>query len=341
MRLSSLSRRLGAGLLNALVLAIVLADGGPTHALQAARAQQPQPMTADVTLDKTRSTVGDPVLLTMILHYDKGVQPLTDGLTDQLAPFEVLSADPPDNHQNADGSGQFILRFRIAAFRAGALALPAITFPYNAGGQSGSVHTQPIPFTVDSVIPTGDGATNLRPLKPQLDLPLPAPLALRGTIFAAIAAVGIAVAGFLLWRLRRRPPAPIETVEPRERSLELRAQAELDRIVEENYLARGDYRTHYALIAECIRRYLTDRYGFQASALTTSELSERMMESGVGRWRARLVAGLLTECDAVYYAHYLPAPARAEADIQIAYEIVDLALSQQTRPEEALVESRA
>ena len=88
----------------------------------------------------------------------------------------------------------------------------------------------------------------------------------------------------------------------------------------ENYPARGEYRTHYApLIAACIRRYITRRYGFQASALTTTELGERMVHGGVGRWRARLVADLLAECDAVHYAHYLPAPARAEADIQRAY----------------------
>jgi len=44
------------------------------------------------------------------------------------------------------------------------------------------------------------------------------------------------------------------------------------------------------------------------------ELARRLVASGVGRWRARLVSGLLNECDAVHYAHYIPAPARAEAD---------------------------
>jgi hypothetical protein len=323
------------------VIGVVLALGAAivVHA-SSVSAQQPAPLTANVTLDKTRATVGDPVALTFDLHYDNGVQVLTDGITDQLAPFELLSADPPNDRRNSDGSGELTLRFRIAAFRTGQLAFPAIAIPYKSGGQNGSVQTGAIPFTVDSVIPSGDNATTIRALKPQLDLPLPAPLALRGAFAAAAAVLVVAIAALLIWRTRRRAPVPVETNEPRERSLELQAQADLDRIVEENYLARGDYRTHYARIAECIRRYITDRYGFQANALTTSELSERMIESGVGRWRARLVADLLSECDDVYYAHYLPAPARAEADLQMAYEIVDLALSQQTRPEDVLVESR-
>jgi hypothetical protein len=323
-----------------LVLALSAALIADARGLSPVSAQQHAPLTADVTLDKTRSTIGDPVVLTLDLRYDKGVQVLTDGITDQLAPFELLSADPLVDHRNGDGSGDLTLRFRIAAFRTGQTAFPPIAIPYASGGQTASVQTGAIPFTVDSVIPTGENATTIRPLKAQLDLPLPAPAALRGAVAAAIAVVVVAMAALLIWRTRRKDPIPVESDEPRQRSLELQAQAELDRIVEENYLARGDYRTHYARIAECIRRYITERYGFQASALTTSELSERMIECGVGRWRARLIADLLSECDDVYYAHYLPAPARADADLQMAYEIVDLALSQQTRPEEGLVESR-
>jgi hypothetical protein len=231
------------------------------------------------------------------------------------------------------------LQFRIAAFRTGLTALPALTFNYTLSGVRASVRTQPIPFTVESVIPPGDSATKVRPLKTQLDLPVPNPAALRRSLVAGLVALVIAVAAVALWRRLGSKPVPPVVVEPIERSLELNAHAELDRIVAGKYLARGDYRTHYALIAECIRRYITQRYGFQASALTTSELSERMVRSGVGRWRARLVAGLLTECDSVHYAHYIPAPVRAEADLQMAYEAVDLALSQETRPEDGLVEA--
>jgi hypothetical protein len=157
-------------------------------------------------------------------------------------------------------------------------------------------------------------------------------------VIAGAAALAVAVLGLVILRLRSRP-TPVAPAEPFEPSLEAEARAELDRIVAEQYLSRGDYRTHYALIAECVRRYISARYGFQASALTTSELPDRMVRRGAGRWRARLVAGLLTECDSVHYARYIPAPARAEADLQMAYEVVDLALSRETRPGEGLSEA--
>jgi hypothetical protein len=49
-----------------------------------------------------------------------------------------------------------------------------------------------------------------------------------------------------------------------------------------------------------------------------------MVDSGVDRWQARLVGGLLRECDAIVYAGYLPASARADGNLTTAYEIVEM-----------------
>ena len=80
-----------------------------------------------------------------------------------------------------------------------------------------------------------------------------------------------------------------------------------------------------------MRSYLTDRFGFPAFALTTTELQERMVRQGLDRWQARLVGGLLNQCDAVVYASYRPARERADADLTAAYEIVEM--SRQAEPE--------
>jgi oxygen tolerance protein BatD len=295
-------------------------------------AQQPAPapVSAEAQLDKTHATIGDPVSLSINIRYESGAQVSTDTIPDQFAPFEVLNADPPNDQRGANGSGELKLRFRVAAYHTGPIELPALTIPYKSGDKNGTIQTQPVQFAVDSVIPPGDKATDIRPLKAQLDLPVPAAPSLLRILIFALAALAILIVAGAVWYWTRPAPAPPIIAQPFEASLESEAREELDRIMAENYLARADYRTHYALIAACIRRYITRRYGFQASALTTAELGERMVRSGVGRWRARLVADLLAECDAVHYAHYLPAPARAQADVQRAYEIVDLALSQET-----------
>jgi hypothetical protein len=78
----------------------------------------------------------------------------------------------------------------------------------------------------------------------------------------------------------------------------------------------------YRRLATAVRTVLSERYGFPASALTTGELQHRMEAEGVDRWQARLVGGLLEECDAVVYAGYRPAIERREADLTMAREIV-------------------
>jgi hypothetical protein len=100
----------------------------------------------------------------------------------------------------------------------------------------------------------------------------------------------------------------------------------------------AEHKAYYQLIGASIRRYLTDRYGFPAFAMSTTELETQMMKRGVGRWQARLVAGLLAQCDSVRYAEYVPAPARAEGDLTAAYEIVEIT---RPRPEAEPLESGA
>ena len=81
----------------------------------------------------------------------------------------------------------------------------------------------------------------------------------------------------------------------------------------------GAYRT----LSSVVRGALGARYGFPASSLTTPELKRRMDAAGVDRWQARLVSGLLEECDAVVYAGYRPAGERRNADLNMAREIVE------------------
>jgi hypothetical protein len=301
-------------------------------------AQQPTPVTVLAGLDRTQATIGDPIGLTLSVRYPATATLDAGDLGTQLAPFEVLSADPPVDQRAADGTNERRYRFKIAAYQTGQLRLPPVTVSFDLAGQPGQAQSLPLTVTIESVIPAGDKAADIRPLKPQLDLPVAMTPSLRRILTGVAAVVALAILALVAWIfLRRRAPAvvPISEVLP---TLEAEARAELDAIVDEGFLSGGDYRTHYARVAECIRRYISRRYGFRASALTTAELRDRMVDSGVDRWRAHLVAGLLTECDAVHYAHYLPAPARADADLQMAYEVVDMALTQETRIEETGVE---
>jgi hypothetical protein len=310
----------------------------PARALAAPPSSGQTPVSIQATFDRGHATVGDPIGLTIMIRYPRGAQIDTTGIETQFKPFEVLSVSHPARQAGPSGATELRLGYQVAAYQTGPLQLPALTIPYTLDGQAATAQSQALSLTIDSVIPPGDPGTDIRPLKAQLDLPGAGALSPWAVLSAAVAALAIALLAFLLWRRARRRGPAAATPAPSLVPLEQQAHAELDELTRAGLMERGQYGEHYARLAQCIRRYIARRYGFPANALTTTELADRMEWSGVGRWRARLVADLLEECDAVHYAYYLPAPARAQADMQRAHEIVDLNLSQETRGDHADLE---
>lgn len=131
---------------------------------------------------------------------------------------------------------------------------------------------------------------------------------------AAVLSLAVALLHLAVRRFRGRRPAPAEDTGPAlvPPTLEGAEQA-----------IAADPVAAYRTLSSVVRGVLGERYGFPAPSLTTQELKKRMEAEGVDRWQARLVGGLLEECDAVVYAGYRPAGERRLADLTMAREIVE------------------
>ena len=316
-------------------LVLLFSDGMPASVRADQSGEEPVVVTA--TADRGRVTVGDPITITLTVEHDAGVEVVLPADPAAFGEFEVLEVRRPEERSLGGGRSQVRVIYVVAAFATGSLALPSLDVTYrDASGLSGTVASPPIAIAVESVLPPGETPQDVRDLKPQLTVPGGLPAYVRPA-FGAMASLVVLAAGLLLIRsplLRRRATAPAPPL-PLPEDV---ARAELDRIAGLELLGRGEHKTYYQLIGACVRRYLTDRYGFPAFAMSTTELEQQMIERGVGRWQARLVAGLLAECDSVRYAQYVPAPARAEGDLTAAYEIVELT---RPRPETEPLEAGA
>ena len=166
--------------------------------------------------------------------------------------------------------------------------------------------------------------SSLKPGEPLEISPLAQPVGIRGAespFLKPAIAIGVLIGAALLIsilfllarRLLRRAPGPAPALAAPVPPTLLAAE----RDIVTNPVAA--YRT----LASVVRGVLGERYGFPAPSLTTHELKRRMEAAGVDRWQARLVEGLLEECDAVVYAGYRPATERREADLNMAREIVE------------------
>jgi hypothetical protein len=210
------------------------------------------------------------------------------------------------------------MRYELTTFHIGTARLPALTLRWRGAAGAGELTTPEQRVEVGSVLLPGE--TELRPLKPQLDITSDAPSPIWPATIVALFAL-LTAAGYMLMSkaigARPSPPAVVARVptaaeRARER-LDALAAAPID-----------DVKSYYAEIAATLRAYLSARFGFPAYAMTRRELQRHMSREGVERWPARLTANLLEQCDAVQFAGFRPARERSDADLNAAYEIIDL-----------------
>jgi len=318
---SSSSRILGArsGIVAMLIVAATL--GGLLPAPVAAQS----PVTMQAEIDRNVVTVGDRIRVTVRLTLPESAQADLTSLESQFGDLELLVVGLPQDVVTVGGQREVTASYDVAAFRTGTTELPALTMQVRLpDGSNTTATTSPLPVSVESVIPPGQNPTDVRDLKPQITYPLVSGISPR-RVALLIAAIALALAAaLLLVRWLRRPRAAITPLPAPPPSPEAIARAELERIAGLGLLDQGDIKQFHALMAACIRRYLTARYRFPAFAMTTTELKRYMEDFGVGRWQARLVAGLLTESDAVNFAQYVPARTRCEQNLEMAYRIAEV-----------------
>jgi hypothetical protein len=281
----------------------------------AAIAQDDAPRITETSLTPATATVGDRLTLRIGVDHPDGVTIEGPRFGDDFGGLEIVEAPAPsrsDTHTT--------ITFTLTSFETGAITLPPLEVRYRGPGGAGSLMTGPRTVQVRSVLSPGDDA--LRPLKPQLSLSDGAPPAVVPVLFGA---TFIVLTLFGYWLIRRaidaRPaePAPFEpALTPADR-----ARQALDALVASG-AAERDVRAHYARLAEIVRVYLSERFGFPGYAMTRREMERGMARAGIDRFAGRVTANLLEQCDAVQFAGFRPPPERIDADLTAAYEIVQM-----------------
>lgn len=180
---------------------------------------------------------------------------------------------------------------------------------------------QPVAVRITTTVASTDVKTELRPITPPEELPLP-PSWLRWLPWAGIA---VAVAGLVAggWSLRRRlaraePPAPPHVW----------AGRELDRIEGLGLPARGEVERYHTLLCDVVRAYLERRFQLPASHQTTVEFLETMRRAPqLTPAQQCLLRDFLEQCDMAKFARAAPTPEECRAVAGMARSFV-----QQTTP---------
>jgi len=286
-----------------------------------------EPIRVDVTVDRTRATVGDPILVKVSVTHPPGVTVTPPSPVAAEGPGLVLEAIARERPEPRDGKlpvrpTREVFFFRGQAFETGKVLVPAFRVTWSRpGGGSESVASKPIPVEIASVLKAGESEPS--DLKPPAALP-PPPLPWWG--IAAAGLLALLLVGGILWWLRRRRARVEGTAVPQGPVLPAHelAYRELERLLASGLLREGKLKEFHVELAEIAKRYLAGRFGIETLERTTDEVLENLRRVRVGSSPLGAVRDLLGETDLVKFAKHRPVGDEIRETVELVYRLVDL-----------------
>jgi len=251
------------------------------------------PLSAALNVKSQDITVGDVIALELRVTHPAGWRVILPTLEQQWGEFEVRGQSVPEITTNPDGTQTTVQEIQVARMRPGEVNTPA--FSLSVADDQGGLNTlevASVPVTVRSVLVEGD--TNLREIKPQVEM-----LTERHPYWPMIAAViigavALIVHGINRWRLRKQ----IDRRTPRQKALD--SLATLSSIQPQT---STEIKAQCALLSDLLRDYLTSVTQLPARDLTTRELAGRFKEQEFAPVWGSLIVNVLQVCDGVKFAN--------------------------------------
>ncbi len=297
-----------------LALAALLAFAAPAAA-------QEGPVTVRSTIDRAQITIGDQIVLTIVVDLAPGYDLIDPGVPRQIGDFEVVDTLTVLQTRDPAGGTRVQLRFLVTSFDLGPKVLPIIAVGYRGpDGQPGEARTSSqLLIEVLSVIRPGEDTSDIKPLKPPLPLPGSTLAFLERWAPVAALSVAIILAAVLALRLRRH--REVVSLEPGHGPAR-RALDELESLVVQGLPEQGRTREHYEILAATLRRYAADRFGVAADARTARELRRELERSAADRAQVQVISDALHDAESVRYEEQVVYPARAQKTMRDLLEVM-------------------
>jgi hypothetical protein len=219
-----------------------------------------------------------------------------------------------------------VVKYLVEPYLPGTYSIPQMTVTYrdrNSESESTRLVTEELQVTVKSLRGQDTTSVEIKDIKGPLSLPQNTGLQiLLGIIFLLLILLG--VAGFLYWQKNYGNKKPVEIqLRPEEIALQ-----ELEKLLAEDLLARGEIKLFHLRISDILRHYIENRFGYQAPDRTTEEfltelsLVRSQKDTFPGRFKSLLV-DFLTQCDLVKFAKHEPTIAESEKTVSLCREFVE------------------
>ncbi len=274
----------------------------------------PSGVRASLTAERSELTVGDVVILSLVITHPTDMVVVVPRLEREWGAFEVQEQTSVQTISVERGVRTIAKQFRVTLFETGDFETPVLSI--SVRGPDGSVERiepAPVRLRVNSVLSGTD--EELKDIRPPADFV--DSFRDRYGVLVLVGAILLGVSGasgyYLLRRWRRQE---VGTTTPDTRSPWEIAEQEFDRIEGLDLPGKGDLKAHYTLVADILRAWLGATILGEAepadiTEMSTVEIGTALQQSGLGASKVRAVIGLFEEADLVKFANYSPAASRA------------------------------
>jgi hypothetical protein len=289
-------------------------------------AASPPEVKVDIQATPQKATVGDPISIRLDISLPQGYQVILPKLGDQIGDFSILDF-PPGKIITAGQAGdqsvsQYQAQITVALFKTGEFEFPPIQVTLRgADGSESQVSSQPVKISIQSVLTEQD--QDLKQLKKQAEIQEP----VRWVMWLSIACLIIILAAIAVWLWQRRRPKLQPAGQP-DTDLIVLAESDLRDLIRRGLLENGLTKQFYVSLSDIIKRILEAGFQIQTLEKTTSEILGELKLAGEGKGPGQAldtIESVLTECDLVKFAKYIPSQPENNAAVESAFEILALA----------------
>jgi hypothetical protein len=292
------------------------------------------PCVVRLKADKKTMTIAESLVLTIEAEVENGWEAELPGFGQKLGEFGIRDyrQDPPQltpegkvvNRQiytlDPFLSGDYTISPLQVRFRKKAeAASPQATTP-DVASSDHEITTEEITIKVDSLLEKDQKNLALNPIRGPVALPAE-PLSPWHILLGLGAAAAVAGGSVLL--IRRRRTANRQSTAPALAAHEL-AYRQLQDILDEKLLERGELKLFFARISDVLRLYIENRFGLHAPKRTTEEfLADINRDAPFSAEHQTLLGEFLSHCDLVKFAEHRPAAVEIDKTIDACRAFIE------------------
>lgn len=233
--------------------------------------------------------------------------------------FHIQKVETSYLPKSSENKWESKITLAFTPLNVGEIAFPALTIPYStAENRNAVLQTPPVTMSVRGA--------NGESLFPEMLKDIKPPVSVGFSILVLTAILMVFLMVLTLWLMKKRKRPATETALPSmpKRPADVIALEELELLLIQ-YRKTGDTKIFYSGLSNIIRKFLSERYQMDALEKTTSEIFAEMRNREVERKICLSAKEILSDCDLVKFAKFMPMEKQLEEDFQKAKLYIEAA----------------